>query len=196
MKSLEPTVTAASLARMCAASPIQLVDVRSPAEFACGHLPGAVNIPMEQIESRLGDLRAGCALVLVCQSGARARTVAEWLRPARPDILTLEGGTAAWCNAGEPVVRSANTRWSLERQVRFAAGLLVLIGAALTVGVSRDWIGLPAFVGLGLTLAGLTGFCPMASLLSLLPWNRPRLSAMAAGAGCNSGCGAPGTGQQ
>lgn len=201
-KSCEPTVTAAMLARLCASAPVQLVDVRSPAEFACGHLPCAVNIPMEQIESRLGDLREGCALVLVCQAGSRAHTVADWLRPARPDVLVLEGGTAAWCDAGEPVVRTARTRWSLERQVRLGAGLLVVVGVAFTLGVSRSWIALPAFVGLGLSFAGLTGFCPMASLLALLPWNRPRAAAnarplaAAAVAGTDAGCGPQKTGQQ
>jgi rhodanese-related sulfurtransferase len=189
VRTQETTVTATELLNICHGAATQLVDVRSPSEFATGHVPGAVNIPMEQIEARLGDLKDGCVVVLICQAGARARTVAEWLKSIRQDVLVLEGGTAAWCKAGYPVVSCASTRWSLERQVRLGAGLLILIGVGLTLGVSRDWLGLPAFVGLGLTFSGLTGFCPMGVLLSKLPWNQGRSSASgsAPGARCASG---------
>ena len=51
----------------------QLIDVRSPSEYATGHIPGAVNMPMDQVQSRLPDLDGGDAIILVCQSGQRAR---------------------------------------------------------------------------------------------------------------------------
>lgn len=191
MRNEEATVNVSELAQCCGAGPVQLVDVRSPGEFASGHVPGAVNIPMEQVESRLGDLREGCRVVLICQSGSRARTVAEWLRAARPDVVCLEGGTAAWLRAGQPVVQSVNSRWSLERQVRLGAGVLMLIGVALGLGVSRGWLTLSVLAGLGLTMAGLTGFCPMAVMLARLPWNRVRQpgTGSAAGAGTAAGSG-------
>src|SRR6266568_8850997 len=94
----------------------QLVDVRSASEFSAGHIPGAVNIPMDQIEARLADLRTNVPLVLVCQAGKRARMTAELLKPCPLEIAVLEGGTSAWMQAGLPVVRSVKTRWSLERQ--------------------------------------------------------------------------------
>jgi rhodanese-related sulfurtransferase len=50
----------------------QLVDVRSASEFSAGHIPGAVNIPMDQIEGRLADLRPNVPVVLICQAGKRA----------------------------------------------------------------------------------------------------------------------------
>ena len=59
----------------------QLVDVRSATEFAAGHIPSAVNIPMGQIEGRLADLEAGCKILLVCQGGGRAGLVASLLEP-------------------------------------------------------------------------------------------------------------------
>jgi rhodanese-related sulfurtransferase len=150
----------------------QLVDVRSPSEYATGHIPGAVNIPMEQIESRMRDLDRDDPIVLICQSGKRARMVAGLLEPCGKDLRVLEGGTSAWVKAGLSTVASLRTRWSLERQVRLGAGLLVLIAVALALTVSFYWIYLAGFVGLGLTFAGLTDVCPMAILLSLLPWNR------------------------
>jgi rhodanese-related sulfurtransferase len=148
----------------------QLVDVRSPSEFASGHIPGAVNIPMDQIESRLADLSAG-PIVLICQMGKRARMTANLLEPCQRQIAILEGGTAAWIQASLPVVTTVKTRWSLERQVRLGAGLLVLVGAMLALTVSARWLFLSAFIGLGLVFAGLTDICPMAEILGKLPWN-------------------------
>ena len=58
------------------------------------------------------------------------------------------------------------------RQVQIAAGLLILAGVALGLVVAPAWFGLAGFVGAGLTFAGLTGWCGMARLLALLPWNR------------------------
>jgi rhodanese-related sulfurtransferase len=151
---------------------VQLVDVRSSSEFAAGHIPGAVNIPMDQIESRLDDIRPGAPIILICQMGTRAQMTADLLEPCRREISVLEGGTNAWMQAGFPVVKNVKTRWSLERQVRLAAGLLVVTAAVLTFTVSPLWLALAAFVGLGLTFAGLTDICPMAELLQKLPWNR------------------------
>lgn len=151
---------------------IQCVDVRSASEYASGHIPGAVNIPLEQIEARLADTDPGLPIVLICKSGMRARLAAGLLAPSRDEVSVLEGGTSAWAAAGLPLVVCTKTRWSLERQVRLAAGLIVLLGAVLAVVVSPYWVYLCGFLGLGLTFAGLTDFCPMGLLLARLPWNR------------------------
>lgn len=165
-----PSITVAELHTNPPAN-AQLVDVRSPSEFATGHIPGAVNIPMDQIESRLADLLPNAALVLVCQMGQRARLTAELLEPCRRQIAVLDGGTSAWIQAGLPTVANVKTRWSLERQVRLGAGLLVLTGATLALILNPNWLFLSAFVGLGLTFAGFTDICPMAEFLRKLPWN-------------------------
>lgn len=68
----------------------------------------------------------------------------------------------------------ARQRWAPERQVRLIAGLIVLAGTSLGLLVNAHWMFLPGFVGLGLTVAGLTDFCLMGSLLGRMPWNRPR----------------------
>lgn len=78
-------------------------------------------------------------------------------------------------NVGLPVVASVKTRWSLERQVRLGAGLLVLAGVILGVLISAYWLLLSGFVGMGLTFAGLTDICPMGILLGKMPWNHPNL---------------------
>jgi len=149
-----------------------LVDVRSGSEFASGHIPGAVNIPMDQIEARLQDLGAEVPIVLVCQSGKRAGITAGLLEPCQRQISVLEGGTKAWIAADLPVVASVKTRWSLERQVRLGAGLLVLTGATLALTVNPLWVLLCVFVGMGLSFAGLTDICGMGFVLGKMPWNK------------------------
>jgi hypothetical protein len=94
------------------------------------------------------------------------------LEPCHRQIRVLEGGTKAWIDAGLPVVASVRTRWSLERQVRLGAGLLVLAGAILALTVNPGWLFLCGFVGLGLTFAGLTDICAMGIILGKMPWNK------------------------
>lgn len=166
---MTPSITAMELRQLPA--PAQLVDVRSSSEFAAGHIPGAVNIPMDQIEARLGDLLPNLPVVLICQAGKRARMTARLLEPCQRPISVLEGGTSAWIQAGLPVITNVKTRWSLERQVRLGAGLLVLAGVVLTLTVNPAWLFLSAFIGLGLTFAGLTDLCPMAVMLEKMLWN-------------------------
>lgn|GEM_PF-33442 len=151
----------------------QVVDVRSATEFATVHLPMAINIPLEQIEGRTADFEANAPVVLVCQSGARARMARNLLAASGKDLIVLEGGTQAWLQAGYPAVRMTVARWALERQVRLAAGVLVVVGVLLAVAVSRWWLLLPGFVGCGLAFAGYTGFCFMGEALARMPWNRP-----------------------
>jgi len=167
---LTPTITVADLRNQ--STDAQLIDVRSPSEFETGHIPGAMNIPMDHIESRLEDLSTTRPIVLICQMGKRARMTAGLLEPCQLKLSILEGGTSAWIEAGLPIVQSVRSRWSLERQVRFAAGLIVLTTSSLALLSNLYWLFLAAFVGAGLTFAGLTDICPMAELLQRMPWNK------------------------
>jgi rhodanese-related sulfurtransferase len=157
--------------------PAQLIDVRSTDEFACGHLPGAINIPLEQIELRTADLDPSRPIVLVCQAGARARLAAALLQLEFPNLTILDPGTGAWIRSGNPTVCCTVTRWALERQVRLIAGLLLLAGVALGVTISPWFLGVAAFIGCGLTFAGATNICPLSEMLARLPYNRLRRSA-------------------
>jgi len=170
---LSPAITVDQL-RNRPSSSCQLIDVRSSSEFDAGHIPGAVNIPMDQIEARVDDLHREFPIVLICQAGQRARITARLLEPCQRQIAVLEGGTKAWIEAGLPLITSVRTRWSLERQVRLGAGLLVLSGAVLALTVNPLWVFLCGFAGLGLTFAGLTGICAMGILLGKMPWNSRR----------------------
>ena len=67
------------------------MDVRSATEFATAHLPGALNIPLEQIERRTADLEANVPVVLVCQTGTRARMARALLAASGKDLLVAVG---------------------------------------------------------------------------------------------------------
>jgi|SRR5215469_4858479 len=165
---------------------LAVLDVRSAAEFATGHVPGAVNIPMEQVETRLADVPAG-PLVLVCEAGKRAEIVAGWIANEF-NLSVLDGGTRAWRSAGYPVVTCAPCRWTLERQVRLIAGPIVLLGTALSVFVNSKWIYLAMFIGAGLTFAGATNICGMAILLAKMPWNSSRSSVVTRNTAATGNC--------
>lgn len=168
------TISVAHLREKLAAEPEAVVlDVRSPGEFRGIHIPGAVNVPLDTVDpAKLADHR-GKSLVLVCQSGIRARTAASRLSDAGfQPLFVLEGGTQAWAAAGNPVERSGGGAISIERQVRIGAGSLVLAGVVLGVFVNPLFLGLSAFVGAGLVFAGVTDWCGMGLLLARAPWNR------------------------
>ncbi len=153
---------------------VNIVDVREPMEFVGGHIPGSRNIPLGQI----GKVPLPEApLVLVCQSGARSeRAVATLRKRGHHEALAdLEGGLLAWQAAALPLEKRKGAPLPLMRQVQISAGALVLIGVVLSQTVAPGWIWLSGFVGAGLMFAGISGFCGLARLLALLPWNRVRV---------------------
>jgi len=153
-----------------------LLDVRSAAEFRAGHVREAVNLPLELVTAiRVGELRGGNParkVVLLCASGRRATTAAERLTGSRLQLLVVSGGTLACAKAGLPIDKSQGGVISLERQVRIAAGGMVLIGVVLGTLVDPWFHALGGFVGAGLIVAGVTDWCGMGLLLARAPWNR------------------------
>jgi rhodanese-related sulfurtransferase len=164
----------------------KLIDVRSAAEYAVGHIPGAINVPLEQVEARAADIGEGPVL-MICEVGTRAAIAAGWMKSGQA-VSVLEGGTAAWRKAGLPLVTCAPSRWALERQVRLVAGVIVLVATLLAVVVNPKWVFLAMFVGAGLTFAGATNICGMAAVLARMPWNRDSRTRRAAITGLSEGC--------
>lgn len=149
-----------------------LVDVRTPGEFGTAHVPGSYNVPLDQVRVHAGELSTEDPVVLLCASGDRAEQAREVVAGGAPRAVVVTGGIQAWEREGGPVVRGSGT-WSMERQVRFTAGMLVLAGVLGSLFKSPlRWIA--GFVGAGLTFSGLTNTCGMARVLSLLPHNRSR----------------------
>jgi len=158
--------------RIAAGERFQIVDVRSAREYAEGHLPGALHLPLEEVEARIDDVQPHDEVVVVCWSGKRAGMACEQLHPHRGNVTVLSGGTEAWMQAGLPTVATTRARLPLMRQVHLIAGALILIGTLLSLLATVAWVGLAMFVGAGLFVAGATGFCGMATLLAKMPWNR------------------------
>jgi len=149
-----------------------LLDVRGFDEFAAGHAAGASCIPLPDLERRVGTLPTDRPVLVMCQSGGRSARAAERLRALGMDNITdIEGGFNAWVRAGLPSEQQKSVI-PLERQVRIAAGALVLSFSLLGFFVKKTFFVGALFVGFMLTLTGALGICPMMSALRLLPWNR------------------------
>jgi rhodanese-related sulfurtransferase len=149
-----------------------LIDVRTPAEFRAAHVGFARNIPLERLPDAIAaEAMLQSPIYVICQSGGRGKTACQRLSAAGISAVNVEGGTQAWAAAGLPVVRGQRAM-SLERQVRIAAGSIVLIGAILALTVHPYFAGICAFIGAGLVFAGVTDTCGMGLLLARMPWNR------------------------
>lgn len=150
-----------------------LIDIREEDEFARRHIAGAVSRPLSRFEAEALPDMTGIDVVFTCRSGMR--TTANAARLAAPvggQAYVLDGGLDGWARAGLPVEANRKAPLEMMRQVQIVAGSLVLTGVVLGWLVSPYFFGVSAFVGAGLTFAGISGFCGMARLLGYLPWNR------------------------
>ena len=157
-----------------------LIDVREPDEHARERIEGARLAPLSRFDplSLVGEGERGKIAVFHCNSGNRtAQAAVRLLGAGFADAYLLEGGIQGWKRAGLPVIRDRRAPLPIMRQVQIAAGSLVLLGVVLAVLVSPWFMALSAFVGAGLIVAGITGFCGMANLLTRMPWNRSREAA-------------------
>ncbi|MGW7529220.1 rhodanese-like domain-containing protein [Streptomyces sp. NPDC054783] len=166
---------------------LTVIDVRTPGEYASGHLPGALNIPLDQVRRALPGIRHAAGrgdVLVVCASGARSETACRLLAEEGIPTATLTGGTTAWAGEGHdlhrPAVCDTRARWSMERQVRFTAGTVVLLGLLLGLLVHPAFQILSAGIAGGLVFSALTDTCGMAAILGRLPHNRPRPADLAA----------------
>lgn len=164
-----PTIAPARLAELAKSGGVTLLDVRTPAEFEEVHVEFARNVPLDRLDPKQIDSTG--PVFVVCRSGSRGQKACEKLLAAGfPEVANVEGGTLACAEAGLPVVRGRKTM-SLERQVRIAAGSLVLVGVGLGF-LHPAFFGLSGFVGAGLVFAGVTDTCAMGMLMARMPWNR------------------------
>jgi rhodanese-related sulfurtransferase len=155
---------------------VDLIDVRTPVEYQEVHCSFARNVPLSDLDPKAvmtaRNSPGDGTLYVICRSGSRGRQACEkFLAAGYTNVVNVEGGTSAWAECGLPVNRGKKTI-SLERQVRIAAGTLVVIGAVLGYFLHPYFIGLSAFIGAGLIFAGVTDTCGMGLMLARMPWNR------------------------
>lgn len=168
---------AKTLAAKLARGEVTLIDIRETDEFAREHIKGAHSMPMSIVAEELEELGPKTPVVFHCRSGVRTAQNCDALaHHVKGQAFVLTGGIDAWKAASLPVSVNKKAPLELMRQVQITIGTLSLIGVLLTLFVNINFIAIPAFLGAGLVFAGTTGWCGMAKLLAIMPWNRPHLA--------------------
>jgi rhodanese-related sulfurtransferase len=171
------SVLPAELNRLLAeGGPAELLDVRTPGEFAAAHVPGARLVPLDELDAASFLKQCGPGdkpIYILCQTGGRARRAIEkFQRAGFNGCVLVEGGMQAWAEAGLPVKRGPSKLLPLMRQVQITVGFISAVGAALALFVNPTFALVPLVTGCGLLFAGITGFCGLALVLARMPWNR------------------------
>ena len=153
-----------------------IIDIREHDEFQSEYIADSIHIPMGEFQSKIADWVKNLGkreIILMCRSGRRAQLVFDQVTELNLKNLTVyPGGILEWKRQGKPVVTKKKSHFPIMRQVQLVTGVFILASVALTLSMDLRWIGLAGFIGVGLTIAGATGFCGMAKILTLMPWNR------------------------
>jgi len=169
------SVSATQLSEALAKGIVNILDCRTPGEFATLKIAGSINVPLDRLNpaevmSRLG---ADTPLYCICQTGTRSQLAASKLRNAgMQQVIHVDGGTNAWVSAGFPVESGTRKVISLDRQMRITAGALIVLGAAIGTLWHPAGYWLSALIGAGLVYAGISNTCGMTVVLAKMPWNQ------------------------
>lgn len=154
---------------------LTLIDVRTPVEHQEMHIEGSSLMPLDTLDPQAVKTAATGSeqCILICHSGKRAQRAFEKLQAAGCENLRiLDGGIIAWQDTNLPLKRSEKKRLSLMRQVHLTIGICVLTSSILAFTTDPRFALVAAFFGAGLTMAGATGWCGLAMLISKMPWNK------------------------
>jgi glyoxylase-like metal-dependent hydrolase (beta-lactamase superfamily II)/rhodanese-related sulfurtransferase len=164
----------------------KLLDVRTALEFNQVHIERSINIPIDMLSSKVGELnRSMQSYIVLCLAGSRSPMAADMLLQSGINaVKVMEGGIARWQKEKLPVIKGRGGM-SLERQVRIIAGSLMLSGIIMAWLVHWAFIFICVFVGSGLVYAGLTDNCLMGMLLMKLPYNKKLYKTTAGGGTCS-----------
>lgn len=169
-----PTIKPAEARRLLDGGAL-LIDIREADEYARENIPSARHLPLSKLDEAELAVRRGQLVIFHCKSGARTKANAPRLAAKLGETceaFIVEGGLDAWRKAGLPVASDRSQPLELQRQVQIGAGGLAIVGTLLGLFASPWFFVVPIFVGAGLFMAGLTGFCGMARILMRAPWNR------------------------
>lgn len=185
------TISCQEFAPLSRKGGFDLIDVRTPMEFYEVHAVGSLNASLDRLNPELimasRGARAQEPLYVICRSGGRsAQACNTFVKAGFENVINIEGGTLAWIAAGLPVNRGTKQMISLERQVRIAAGILIVAGTILAATISLWFLVIPGFVGAGLTFAGMSNTCGMGLILARMPWNKSLKVKDCSGGGCCS----------
>jgi rhodanese-related sulfurtransferase len=157
-----------------------VIDVRTHAEVNTESFEGSIHLPLQVFDSKTfteclnkNGCRAEEIVYLLCGSGQRARKAIECLEGGSSNpLIVIEGGINAMRGGGVNLIKGSGSVISLERQVRIAAGSMIVLGIMTGGLINPIFYGLSALVGAGLIFAGVTDSCAMGMLLARMPWNK------------------------
>lgn len=178
MSTTPATITTAEFAALLAkGTPVAVLDVRTPAEFAECHVACAKLAPLDALDpKKAADALKpadGTPIYLLCKSGNRATKAAEqFIAAGIANVAVVTGGTEACIAANVPVARGGKATIPLDGQVRIAIGVCILLFSLLARYVHYTFGYLIPAMAVALIVSGLTGFCGMALLLGKAPWNQ------------------------
>jgi rhodanese-related sulfurtransferase len=149
-------------------------DRRARMARVCGgRVRGARLIPLGKLAARASEIDTSRDVYVICRTGRRSAEAAARLSTLGfQNVINVSGGFEAWKKDNLPFERDEKAPWSIERQVRFTAGLLVFAGVLLSVFVHPYFIVLSGLVGFGLAFTATIDWCGMGLLLAKMPWNR------------------------
>ena len=157
-----------------------ILDVREKDEFEAERIEHSVHIPMSQFlhlaPTFLQQLPLHTNILLMCRGGNRAKLVQKKIEQlgfgSQVHTTVFEGGILEWKRQGKAIVKLKKSHLPIMRQVQLVAGLMISLSILLGYFVDSRFNFLALFGGLGLTLAGSTGFCGLAFFFDRMPWNR------------------------
>ena len=167
---------------------VKLLDVRSSLEHVQVHIANSLNIPIDVLMARLAELNKGhVSYVVFCRTGNRSPMAADMLMQSGiQNVKIMEGGLLAWQSEHLPVIKGEGGI-SLERQIRVAAGSIMLAGIILSWLIHPAFIIIALLVSCGLIYAGLTDNCLMGMLMMKLPYNKNLYKVKLSGGTCSIG---------
>ncbi len=149
-----------------------LIDIREPDEHKIAHITGSINIPKDLFTQALLNNLSNKNIVLYCRSGNRCSMLLQNLKlNDNQKVYHLTGGISALSND----VLSSNTSKKIlpiMQQVQIAIGLLIIASYMLAFFINYNFIYLPFILACGLIFAGISGFCGLAKIVSMMPWNK------------------------
>jgi len=160
------------------------IDVREKDEFIHEHIEHSINIPLSSFNTMAPGIMTQVKdrkIVFICQSGARAtqaKSIAEKTFPNLTiDFQIFDGGLLQWKKGGNPTNSFLNISKTLPllRQVQITIGALIILFSLLSALVNPAFIYLTLAMGIGVFVAGSTGFCALATSMAKMPWNRAQV---------------------
>ncbi len=156
-----------------------IIDVRERDEFEAEHIDGSIFVPLSDFARLAPGVLSNIKntdVTIICRSGKRAQLAKEMIQilgyEDKIKASVYEGGILKWKADGKPTIVHRKYHLPIMRQVQLIVGLGILLTGSASYFIDTRFLFVTLFFGAGLTLAGSTGFCGMAILLSKMPWNK------------------------